>query len=477
MPDRLRGGIKICRQYLPAKVILFCITKLFRTKNAFTFPLNLYLCGIYQLFHIIYFKLYMNAFQLFIHWLFPASNSRRRLTDKLPILRSEIDTYKLQAGAELDKKNWLKIADQQFADLEKAIERREIQQGWKIFKNISRILIYSLAEQAGKPHLSRAKSIFHETVGKTEADSWRHKAIVELLGKPDPADPAKWAFNEAVSTENIVKANELLDEHQDNFYEKLITLNLRIRVLSWTAVGAIILFIVIGPKVGEFPYHSEIPENVVDEMRDFLREVRNRDSLIASNGAVPDTSAGKPAAPAVETVADDTASGAQPDTPNAPAAGIAAQSDTPKPPASAKQKDSPGVQKTEKPGKKEKKTHWWSGPINSNPRLLAILVILMGIIGAVVSGFLRVIEAESNNRIPDQLFGNTILSARLVFATVAALAVYIFLGTGLLLLFTRQISFELLLAFCFIAGFSEQLVKKGVETLTKEEMYKGQKPK
>lgn len=289
-----------------------------------------------------------------------------------------------------------------------------------------------------------------------------------------------FVFNEAVSPENIVKANELLDEHQDNFYEKLITLNLRIRALFWTAVGAIILFIVIGPKVGEFPYHSEIPEDVVDEMRDFLREVRNQDSLAAIDTTRRDTKSINPAAtpadaPSADTGAKTTVS--QPDTSGKPATGSLSQTDTPKTVAPAAQKESKPGRKTKEMHLKEKKNRWWAGPINTNPRLLAVLVILMGLIGAVVSGFLRVIEAETDNRIPDQLFGNTILSARLVFATVAALAVYIFLGTGLLLLFARQISFELLLAFCFVAGFSEQMVKKGVETLTKEEMYKGQKPK
>ena len=116
-------------------------------------------------------------------------------------------------------------------------------------------------------------------------------------------------------------------------------------------------------------------------------------------------------------------------------------------------------------------------PIHENPRRLAVMVILMGIIGATVSGFLGIIETGTENAIPNQLFGTTILTARLVLATVAALAVYIFLGTGLLLLFSSKISFELLLAFCFAAGFSETIVKKGFATLTKEEMYKGQKPK
>jgi len=62
-----------------------------------------------------------------------------------------------------------------------------------------------------------------------------------------------------------------------------------------------------------------------------------------------------------------------------------------------------------------------------------------------------------------------------VLATVAALTIYIFLGTGILVLFSFKISFELLLAFSFVAGFSEKLVQKGVEALTKEEMYKGPK--
>jgi hypothetical protein len=109
--------------------------------------------------------------------------------------------------------------------------------------------------------------------------------------------------------------------------------------------------------------------------------------------------------------------------------------------------------------------------IHKRPRWLALLVILTGLIGAVVSGFIRTIQSGAEGTVPDSIFGSTLLAARLMLASVAALSVYIFLGTGVILMFGTKISFELLLAFSFVAGFSEQLVQKGVEALSKQDLY------
>ncbi len=402
----------------------------------------------------------MSFYQSYLRRFFPPTEFKRRLYDKLPILRAEIDAFKLEAGADWDKKPWLKIADDLFIKLEESVNKYEIQQGWKIYKNIGRLLIHGLAKGHDQSHLSRAKSIFYEALGKMEVDSWRRKSILDLLGKVDKATPEQWVFNEAATVENIIKANEILDEHQDNFYDKLLTVNGQIRLLTWTAFWSIALFIFIAPKVGDFPRHADLSLDAVSEMTEFLRKERNRDSL--------DKDAIEKRLENVERGDDD-----------------ATQTEKSEGDKKALSKeDSLLKAKDGKPGStasegKKKRMHKdkESIPIHEDPRRLAVLVILMGIIGAIVSGFLRVIQTGAENTMPNQLFGTTILISRLVLATVAALAVYIFLGTGLLLLFSSKISFELLLAFCFVAGFSEKLVQKGVETLTKEEMYKGQKPK
>ncbi len=99
-------------------------------------------------------------------------------------------------------------------------------------------------------HPGKVKVGRHGAQGKMEHDSWRQKSIIDLLGKPDGNTPVQWVFNDACTTENIIKANEILDEYQDNFYENIQTLNRQIRLLSWTAIWAIAAFIIIAPKIG-----------------------------------------------------------------------------------------------------------------------------------------------------------------------------------------------------------------------------------
>jgi hypothetical protein len=417
-------------------------------------------------------------------WLFPPTFSRQRLADRLPVLEAEIESFRMKAGADADKKPWLKSVDKLLTNLRTALDQFETQKGWKIYKAISRTLLYGLAEQPGKPHIARARAIFQEAKGKMELDSWRQKAILGLIGKADDATPVEWSFNEDSSVEDIIKANEILDEHQDNFYDKLLTLNGQIRTLSWAAVWAIAFFIFFSPNIGDFPRHTDIPDVVRNQMLEVLREARGG-TQTEDNFGNDQFGTGNPETATEEEeigneTEEDSIENTLPDsslkTESGPTTG--APSETGKNTASGliglkplKEGEPPNTSTPVKPTEPHSQI---SG--NERSRLLAMLVILMGLIGAVVSGFLRIIQANgTDGTTPIQLFGATILFARLVLATVAALAVYIFLGTGILVLFSPTVSFELLLAFCFAAGFSEKLVQKGVETLTKEEMYKGQK--
>ncbi len=429
----------------------------------------------------------MTHIERFSHGLIPQSELTRRLADKLPILHGNIDYYKLKAGDKITDYPWIQIADKLYKELETAIQYRAIQRGWKIYKEIGRTLINGLAEfgdlNGKKAHMTRALAIFQESLGKMEKDSWRQNAILSLLAEKNEA---VWKLKADIPVGDIIKANEILDEYQDNFYEKLMTLNSRIRLLSLAALGAIALWLAIAPPIGDFPRQKDVPKEEMQRTMQAIQEMLKRDSIERSTPEVPlgnsiqnqaDTikTADGNSAVSVDT-SDQKTKNQQPETT------LVAK---PVPPQTAVDKTanpalkSPNTVKTVEPNpvsNKEKQACLCPDP-TQNPRHISLLVILMGIIGAIASGFIRAIQSGTNTSLPDQLFGTTILTARIIFATVAAIAVYIFLGTGIVILFNTKISFELLLAFCFAAGFSEQLVQKGVETLTKEEMYAGKKAK
>lgn len=400
--------------------------------------------------------------------------------DLKPLLQAEIDTYKLKAGSDLEKIPWLSAAENQFSALETAIKNYEVQQGWKIYKNIKRLLIPSLDEQA---RINHARAVFNEANGKIVAGSWRQKSINELLGKNetsgsvDPATQLNWIFNESVKTENIVKASEILDEYQDNFYEKNTTLNRRISILSVVATMTVGLFIAIGPKVGDFQPLSEVKTKAEETSRSPAGEDdSNRAKFIPTNIDTSTSSADTSISKADTFISkSDTSVEATESVSDTGSEIHSIQQETSKTytQARSKLKNELPKAKSEEAGKNTSKSS--RKPIHESPRLLALLVIVTGLIGAVVSGLLRIIQTENNTSVPSYLFGNTILTARLVLASMASLAIYIFLGTGILMFLAFKISFELLLAFSFAAGFSEQLVQKGVEMLTKEEMYKGSK--
>lgn len=92
-----------------------------------------------------------------------------------------------------------------------------------------------------------------------------------------------------------------------------------------------------------------------------------------------------------------------------------------------------------------------------------LAVLAFGVLGAAVSGMLSLARA-GNKRIPE-LLGNWSASlARLAFGAASALAVYMFLLSGLLNVGT--VATGAVLAVSFAAGFSERLVVRSVEALT-----------
>jgi hypothetical protein len=101
-----------------------------------------------------------------------------------------------------------------------------------------------------------------------------------------------------------------------------------------------------------------------------------------------------------------------------------------------------------------------------------ITITLFGIMGAIVSGMLSA-RGGTQARIPEQRISNSMTFAKLVVGAMSALAIYVFIASGLLnLKLDGNIESTLILAASFAAGFTERLVNRAVETVAQRESSK-----
>ncbi len=337
------------------------------------------------------------------------------------------------------------------------------------------------------------------------------KKILDLLPKADEGTKVKNIFNPEVPLENIVYAAKILDEYQDNFYGDLEAFNNRIRMLGKLVFASLLIWILFAPNLGHFPNARDLSETVIEKQAEaFWEAVRAKDSIAIQNNAGQDTL--KPTVDTSDSGPKINDSAETQDTTEAETVPVPVDTpsvDTPEidsiipdtqetneslmdQPLGSADKDSakkgkPGKEgttpddKKPKPGKadddedddEEGIIAWWKK--NYEARRLSLFVILTGFIGSLVSAFLRSIKIGEKAFIPNKFFGRSVMNARLMLSTASALAIYIFLSTGIIFVFQGPISFELLLTFAFVAGFSERLILRSVEKLTKEELYMGRK--
>lgn len=110
---------------------------------------------------------------------------------------------------------------------------------------------------------------------------------------------------------------------------------------------------------------------------------------------------------------------------------------------------------------------WWRGFYGHDPKLI-FSVILFGVLGASFSGILSLAKGVSKDRVPEQLANVWITLARQVAGIVSALAAYFLLNSGFIN-FGPEVSHNhtLILAVSFAAGFSERLVVRTVDAISK----------
>lgn len=102
-----------------------------------------------------------------------------------------------------------------------------------------------------------------------------------------------------------------------------------------------------------------------------------------------------------------------------------------------------------------------SGQIEINNASLLFSVVLFGAMGGTVSGIISISRGTVRGKIPDQLLNSWLTIIRPLFGAMSALAISVFLLSGLIQF--GDLTHNLILAISFVAGFSERLLLRAIE--------------
>lgn len=125
-----------------------------------------------------------------------------------------------------------------------AAERRDFERGWRCLKAADRYMLYGLAQVDPIALEIRAKAIANEAADDGKGLSkWRQKSIKGLLEDKcgDLIVPVK--------VDQLVEAKRILDEHQDNVYQRLSILATRLRWLLLIGVVFLAVWLFLSPPV------------------------------------------------------------------------------------------------------------------------------------------------------------------------------------------------------------------------------------
>ena len=104
--------------------------------------------------------------------------------------------------------------------------------------------------------------------------------------------------------------------------------------------------------------------------------------------------------------------------------------------------------------------------LSTDPAKFWFTVVLAGILGALLSAFTSAIGTDpKQSSIPSELSTQTITAARLVVAALSAIAITLFLSSGILSF--EQQNYSLLIAVAIVSGFSDRLLLSAIEKVTK----------
>lgn len=175
------------------------------------------------------------------------SLSAHRLCSSLPLLWDEIARATNRHPDVLrearDLEGWTASAVWLLLRTEQALADGDSELGWRCFKAAVRVRLLGLHSRDHETLRARATAVLRESDEKLK--HWRKQAIHDLLAKDVKPDGA-------IDPGRVAEATRLLDEHQDNVYDRLGLLRSQLLALSFAAAITVALWILFQEGVAQW---------------------------------------------------------------------------------------------------------------------------------------------------------------------------------------------------------------------------------
>lgn len=373
-------------------------------------------------------------------WISPSS--LQRLRNDLSVLSERLEALKKRDARSID---WATSADNLLEQAKQAAKDGDVDRGWRCFNAADTFTLYGLSRVDPKELETRAMAIATEADEKVSS-KWRKDCINALLKDENGKLPA------SVDVNHLVAAKAILDEFHDNVYRRLAIVKSRLALL--TLAGTIFLLVWLFVLVPPIPAtlsasngsdRSDRPGSVVSSVPVTLTvsDGSNRPAFVVASvpmtltvsGGSDGSAAVVPAVPVTLTVSD-------------------GSDGSPVVVASV-------LMTFTLSGRSDQ-----NASANADAATFWRLVVLAGILGGLISAFTSAIGTDwRKSNIPAELSTQTITFARLVLAALSALAVTLFLSSGILSF--GQLSHPLIIAVAVVSGFTDRLLLGAVERVAK----------
>jgi hypothetical protein len=358
-------------------------------------------------------------------WMFPSSV--QRLRNVLPGFRQDLMALACRNTNQTNKDqaiDWKKPAINLLERAEEAVNAGNAEQGWQCLNAAARFMLHGLSyDRDGKRLLNNHAVVIANIAAddKKGLPRWRRESINTLL-KDDQNEVKK-----KIKVLELVEAKRILDEHSDNVYRRLAILKSRLFLLSISGLIFLIVWL--------FILRPPVPEIVV------ARNTSNAPAIAGVNAATASASTSSP----TPGVSIDTEGALAPSV-SADATEISSDAGIPFVSTTTISTSVISEQRSLTSNVAEK--FWWT-------------VVLAGLLGGLISAFTSAIGSDiKKSNIPAELSTQSITFARLMLATLSALAVTLFMTSGILSF--GQLSYELIIAIAIASGFTERLLLRAV---------------
>ena len=170
----------------------------------------------------------------------------KRLENTVDIVEAELDIVIDQVNRRnICAPGWQRQSKQLLADARQAMTEGNAELGWRRLKAADRFRLYGLG--ADQLSVEAAAILAEASDDEKDLSKWRRTSVRALLGD----DGGK--LKQSLGPERVVHAKRIIDEHQDNVYQKMNIVTNRLNLLSVVSLVALIAWLTYPPFA---PYGS-----------------------------------------------------------------------------------------------------------------------------------------------------------------------------------------------------------------------------